>query len=161
MKNNHTKLHTSQHPSLKILDKVALLMDDAFTIPGTKIKIGLDPIISMLPVAGDTASFIVSALTILVSARNGASPKVLTQMAFNVLVDYVVGTVPVVGDLFDFYFKANRKNYQLMKEYYDKNPQAAKKSSNTLSIAVAIGLVMLLGAGLVGIFIGLKMLFFD
>ncbi|MEH0157893.1 DUF4112 domain-containing protein [Limibacter armeniacum] len=144
MSDQHTKRNALQHPSLKFLDKVAMIMDDGFRIPGTKMRIGLDPIISMLPVAGDTASFLMSALAVIVAARHGASTKVVGQMVGNILVDYIAGTVPVVGDMFDFAFKANRRNYKLMKQQFDTESEVEKQKprSKALIIAMIVGMFL-------------------
>ena len=92
---------------------VARLLDDSIRLPGTKFKIGLDPIIGVLPVAGDAVAAALSGYIVLESARLGVSYLTLLRMLANVGVDFAVGSVPVVGDVFDVAWKANVRNLQL------------------------------------------------
>ena len=92
---------------------VARLLDDSIRLPGTKFKIGLDPIIGVLPVAGDAVAAALSGYIILESARLGVSYLTLLRMLANVGVDFAVGSVPVVGDIFDVAWKANVRNLRL------------------------------------------------
>lgn len=109
------------HPasaSIKKIKWVAKLMDSQFTLPGTKIKFGLDPLIGLIPGVGDFATFLVSGMMVSVLAKNGASGFVLARMVVNIILDALVGSIPVVGDAFDFVFRANEKNLKLMEEHY-------------------------------------------
>ncbi len=103
---------------LKSMERLANLMDTQFRIPGTDIRFGLDAIIGLIPGAGDLSTFAVSGFMILVMARNGASSYVLARMVLNVLIDTIIGSIPLIGDLFDVAFKANTRNIRLMQEHY-------------------------------------------
>ena len=92
---------------------VARLLDDSIRLPGTEFRIGLDPIVGVLPVAGDAVAAALSGYIILESARLGVSYLTLLRMLANVGVDFAVGSVPVVGDIFDVAWKANVRNLQL------------------------------------------------
>ena len=92
---------------------VARLLDDSIRLPGTEFKIGLDPIVGLLPVAGDAVAAALSGYIVLESARLGVSYLTLLRMLANVGVDFAVGSVPVVGDIFDVAWKANVRNLQL------------------------------------------------
>jgi Domain of unknown function (DUF4112) len=92
-------------------------MDSAIGIPGTKFRIGLDPIIGLLPGGGDTAGLILSSYIVLEAARMGASKSTLSTMALNILLETAVGTVPVVGDIFDVTWKSNIRNIELLEEH--------------------------------------------
>jgi hypothetical protein len=105
-------------PALKNLDALAKLMDSQFKIPGTNIKFGLDALIGLVPGAGDFATFLVSGYMITVLANNGASGFVLARMLLNVVIDSLVGAIPVLGDIFDVAFKANQRNMKLMQQHY-------------------------------------------
>ncbi len=105
-------------PALKNLDSLAKLMDGQFTIPGTKIKFGLDALIGLVPGAGDFATFLVSGYMLTLLAQNGASGFVLARMALNVLIDSLFGAIPLLGDIFDVAFRANQRNMKLMHEHY-------------------------------------------
>jgi hypothetical protein len=100
------------------LERIGYVMDRAIRIPGTDIRFGLDPIIGLLfPAAGDVISTLLSAYIVLGSVRHGLPKAVLARMVFNVAVDYIVGTVPFLGDLFDFGWKANQKNLRLLEQH--------------------------------------------
>lgn len=110
--------NVSPNRALRHLDFLAKLMDNQFSIPGTKFRFGLDPLIGLIPGVGDFAGFCVSGYMILIMAQNGASGFLIARMAFNVLLDELVGSIPLIGDLFDFGFKANAKNIRLMHQHY-------------------------------------------
>ena len=103
---------------LKHIDSLARLMDSQFSIPGTKLRFGLDGIIGLIPGVGDLSTFAVSGYMLWLMANNGASGYVMARMVLNVLLDAIVGSIPVIGDLFDFAFKANTRNMRLMQEHY-------------------------------------------
>jgi hypothetical protein len=105
-------------PALRNMDSLAKLMDGQFTIPGTNIRFGLDALIGLIPGAGDFATFLVSGYMLTVLAQNGASGFVLARMALNVLIDSLVGSIPLVGDIFDVAFRANQRNMKLMHEHF-------------------------------------------
>ncbi len=104
--------------NLKHLDKLAVLMDAQFRIPGTSIRFGLDSIVGLIPGIGDLSTFTVSGYLMVLMAKNGASGFVLARMAVNILVDALIGSIPILGDLFDVTFKANMRNMRLLKEHY-------------------------------------------
>lgn len=119
---------------------LAKWMDTVFTVPGLGIKFGLDAILGLLPVAGDTASA-VAAMYILNAAHQRGVPRVtMARMALNVVLDLVVGVVPIVGDAFDVYWKANNRNAELLRRHLAAGPTAAKKL--TRSDRVFVGLLL-------------------
>lgn len=93
-------------------------MDSQFQIPGTRFRFGLDPLIGLIPGLGDFAGFLLSGYMILICARNGASGFLLAHMTLNILIDALVGAIPLIGDLFDFAYKANNRNLKLMQQHY-------------------------------------------
>jgi Domain of unknown function (DUF4112) len=100
------------------LERVAWLMDRALTIPGTKISIGLDALLGLLPVGGDVVTGIVQAGLVLIALRQYKVPRsIATRMMANVLLDVAVGSIPILGDLFDVGFKANTRNIKLLEPY--------------------------------------------
>jgi hypothetical protein len=103
---------------LKSAAVLAKLMDAQFQIPGTKIRFGLDPVIGLVPGLGDFTGFLVSGYMILICARNGASGFLLARMTLNILIDALIGSIPFIGDLFDFAYKANKRNLELMHRHY-------------------------------------------
>jgi Domain of unknown function (DUF4112) len=103
---------------LKNLDRLSRLLDSQFSIPGTNIRFGLDAIIGLFPFGGDVLSFIFSAGLVTTMATHGVSGQVLGKMLFNIFLDTTIGSVPVVGDFFDMFYKSNRRNYELLEKHY-------------------------------------------
>lgn len=104
------------------LEQIADLMDNQFTIPGTDIRIGLDPILGLLPGIGDTASLAVSGYIVHKAHKAGVHPFLLSRMGWNIFIDWLIGLIPLVGDIFDVGFKANRKNIALIREHFRTRP---------------------------------------
>lgn len=107
-----------QRPVISNLDSLAKLLDSQFKIPGTNIRFGLDSLIGLVPGAGDFATLLVSGYMVMILAKNGASGFVLARMTLNILIDALVGSIPLLGDIFDVAFKANQRNMKLMREHY-------------------------------------------
>ncbi len=127
---------------------IARILDDAVRVPGTKIRFGLDALLGLVPGAGDAVTGAVATYAIVLAAQLGASPAVIVRMAVNVLIDVVFGAIPLLGDIFDVAWKANRKNVQLL-ERYQANPQKVRRSSWLL-----VGLMLLIiAAAIVGVFV--------
>ncbi len=110
---------------LERLRRLSRLMDSRWRIPFTRIPIGLDGIASIVPVAGDTATAVVSAYIIMEAARFDLPKSLLARMAFNVALDWAAGSIPVVGTVFDIAFKANRMNLNLLHEHLEQRLAAA------------------------------------
>jgi hypothetical protein len=99
-------------------ERLAFWLDQAVGIPGTRIRVGLDPIIGLLlPGAGDALTALLASYIVLVATRSGLPRVVVARMIFNVAVDLLVGSVPVLGDLFDAGWKANVRNVRLLRRY--------------------------------------------
>ena len=103
-----------QHASNEHLDNIAALLDDMFRIPGTKIRFGLDALIGWIPGIGDAVAGIASFLIVFAAWRRDVQSITLVRMIANVLLETAVGAVPVAGDLFHIFWKANRRNYRLL-----------------------------------------------
>ena len=128
---------------------LARALDSAIRIPGTRITFGLDSIVGLVPGAGDLASALLSGYIVLASARMGVPPSVVARMILNLGVDTLVGSVPLLGDLFDVGFRANLRNAALLDRHL-ADPKAVRRSSR-LAVLAAIGGVILLAAGGVAI----------
>lgn len=125
--------------STATLRSLARLMDSAIAIPGTDIRLGLDALIGLVPGVGDLAGAAMSGYIVLASARLGAPAPVLIRMVANIAVDGVIGSVPLLGDLFDVGWRANIRNTDLLDRHLAE-PTATKRGS----IAVVAGIAMLL-----------------
>ena len=123
---------TSTADALIRLEALATLMDAAITIPGTKIVMGLDAFIGLVPVIGDAITSIVSGYIIWEARRLGAPRLLVARMSANAAFDAVIGSVPIAGDVFDVAFKANRRNVALLRRHIEKH---GSRGSNTIEAA--------------------------
>jgi len=139
---------TSRTAQLAWLENIASLMDRAIKIPGTKIRIGLDPIIGLIPVVGDLISFGISSILLYAAFMHGASRKVVMKMLMNIALDSSIGMIPVLGNIFDFAFKANSRNYILLSEHWQEGKHKGSGWQyiviGLLILLVLMGAVMLL-----------------
>lgn len=103
--------------TLNRIRQLSRLMDTAIGIPGTGFRIGLDPIIGLIPGAGDLISTAFSAYIIFLASRFGIPRQDLAKMIFNISLEAVVGAVPLVGDLFDAFYKSNIRNLAILEQH--------------------------------------------
>ena len=110
----------SREARLARIDALANLLDSAFLIPGTDIRLGLDALIGLVPGIGDVITTALG-LYIVNEARALGAPRLLiARMVANVALDGVVGAVPLVGDVFDVAWRANRRNMKLLRDHLDR-----------------------------------------
>jgi hypothetical protein len=119
------------------LRALARLLDSAWEIPGTRFTVGLDALIGLVPGLGDMVGSIVSGYVLLESARMGAPASLLSRMFFNIVMDSVTGSVPVAGDVFDAFFKANIRNVDLL-EHHFQDPRAARRKNIQFVVIVLL-----------------------
>ena len=124
--------------SLKKLKNISYVLDSAVHVPGTNIRLGIDPIIGLIPGIGDSISSLISFYIILESAKMGVSHKTLIRMMGNVGVDTLIGAVPFIGDIFDIGWKANQRNIALL----EKSSLTSSKNEPFKRI-VRIGIILL------------------
>lgn len=136
----------ANNPQLRHLEVLAKLMDSQFKIPGTNMRFGLDAIIGLVPGAGDLTTFGISGFMLYIMAQNGASGFVMARMVLNVLIDTLIGAIPLLGDLFDIGFKSNTRNLRLMQEHYK---EGRHKGSAWKVILPVLILFIMLFAGVV------------
>src|SRR5258708_4105694 len=110
------------------LNFLAWLLDGSIPIPGTRLTIGLDAVIGLLPVIGDLIGVALSSYILAEANRMGVGRAILTRMAFNVAIEGVVGIVPVLGDAFDAAWKANQKNVRLLNAWAERPHQTRRAS---------------------------------
>lgn len=108
-------------------------MDSLFRLPGTRIRIGLDSLLGLIPGVGDVAALMPASYIILRAHRMGASRPVLARMAVNTGIDTVVGSIPLIGDIFDVGYKANRRNVALLRRHLEKKKGAASDAPASVS----------------------------
>ena len=107
--------------ALARLDALARVMDSAITIPGSRVTIGFDAALGLIPVIGDIISSSIGAYIIWEAKQLGAPRLLLARMATNTTIDTVLGSVPLLGDVFDVVYKSNRKNVALLKAHIEKH----------------------------------------
>jgi hypothetical protein len=139
------------------LDQLSRWMDGLFRIPGVGWRFGLDAIVGLVPGIGDTATTLVS-FYILASAVRYRVPKItLLRMALNIGVDYALGSVPVVGDLFDAWWKSNQMNVELIRKRATVSAEEARRGRISdwlfLGLIILFLLALLLGSLALAFFI--------
>ena len=97
------------------LEDLSRYLDGLFRIPGTGWRFGLDSLIGLVPNVGDTLTSFASFYILVAGVRYGVPKITLLRMAFNIGLDYLVGTIPFIGDAFDFFWKANKQNMNLIR----------------------------------------------
>lgn len=132
------------------LERIEMFMDRAIRIPGTNLRFGLDPILGFFfPVVGDWVGTFVSAYIVLASIRHGLPKRTITRMVFNVGVDFLLGSLPLVGDAVDFAWKSNTKNLRLLNKY--AKGKGGSVWSDWVWVFILFGLLLLCGVGLLGL----------
>lgn len=129
----------------KGLENLSKYLDGLFRVPGTDWRFGLDALVGLIPNVGDTLTVLPSFYILFAGVRYGVPKITLLRMAFNVGLDYVVGMVPFIGDAFDFVWKANQQNMNLI-----RTRAAGHGKGTTGDYVFVIGLMVLLLAVLVG-----------
>ena len=134
--------HDEVQQSLARLELLAKVMDSAFVLPGTNVRMGLDAIIGIVPVVGDLISQTISSYLIWEAKRLGVSKLTLWRMIGNSAVDTVIGFVPFLGDAFDVAFRANMKNLALLRAHLDKHGHLRAAPSATFETGAGSGPVI-------------------
>lgn len=125
------------HPALQRVRLLTRLLDNAIPIPGTDYRIGLDPLLGLLPASGDTIGAILSAYIVLEAARFGLPRETLTRMVLNFLLDSVLGSLPFLGDIFDATWKSNSRNLALL-EAHVNSPQPSRRADRWFIVLLVI-----------------------
>lgn len=99
------------------IERVTHALDELVGIPGTPVRVGLDPIVGLIPVVGDAVAAVVGVWVIGEAARFGIPRVVLARMAVNLVIDLVIGAVPILGDLYDVAFRSNSRNLALFRRH--------------------------------------------
>lgn len=124
------------------LDSLSHYLDGLFRIPGTTWRFGLDSLIGLVPNVGDTLTSFASFYILLAGVRYGVPKITLLRMGFNIAVDYVVGSIPFLGDAFDFFWKSNKKNMDLIRTRATGNDVGT--TADYIFVFAIIGILILL-----------------
>ena len=122
---------------------LARVLDTAVGVPGTPIRVGLDAVLGLVPGGGDFVAAALGGYIVLTAVRRGAPSTVVWRMLANIGIDALVGSIPIIGDLFDVAYKSNVRNVELL-ERYTAQPAAVETRSRGMGIVVLLVLLLLL-----------------
>jgi len=131
---------------LAALARFAELLDSGIRIPGTQLRFGLDPLIGLIPGVGDAAGAVLAGWILVEAVRLGASRATLVRIAGNIALDAGLGAVPLIGDIFDFAWKANVRNVTLLERHL-RDPARAMRADRSF-VAFVIGGITVVTLGL-------------
>ena len=144
----------SEHPSdpqerqreelRAIADMIAKLLDSAFVLPGTSIRVGIDPLLGLIPGIGDVISNLIGSSLLFLATRLGVPRIVIFRMALNIFINMALGIIPGIGDLFSFWFKSNIRNSYLLQRYCHAHPPRSTLADWGYVICLIIGMLTIL-----------------
>jgi hypothetical protein len=120
----------SKGDAIRRMEMMAKLLDNAFVIPGTKQRVGIDAIIGLIPGLGDVATTLLSSYVIWEARNLGVSKIAIGRMLSNLAIHATVGAIPIVGDVFDAFFRVNQRNMRIVRAQLQRMPEAADAPSN-------------------------------
>jgi hypothetical protein len=132
-------------PKIERLRWIVQILDESIRVPGTNFKFGLDALIGLIPGGGDLAGALMSGVIIHAAVRSGVPKSILLAMLTNAAIDMMIGFIPLFGDAFDFAFKANRRNLDLLERYLE-HPDATRRASTSF-VALVVGSTVLIVSG--------------
>ena len=138
-------------PSFAAVSKLAYWLDAGVRIPGTNLRFGLDPILGLIPGFGDAAGAILAGWILVEAVRLGASRATVIRIAGNVALDAAVGAIPLLGDIFDFAWKANLRNVALLERHLAAPDRAERADRSFVLLLIGGVVVMALGSLALGI----------
>lgn len=124
---------------------LADLLDQRFTIPGTSIRIGLDPLIGLIPGIGDLLANATGSLILVVAAQLGVPKIVLARMGMNIAFNTILGAIPIFGDIFSIWFRSNVRNVELLQRSLGRQTKRTVFTDWLFVTALILGLLLLLG----------------
>lgn len=138
------------------IDRMAVFLDEKFEIFG--FKFGWDPILNLIPYLGKVFGFLTSIGLVIIMAKHKVSGKVLIKMLGNVIFDMMLGSIPLIGNIGDFFFKANTRNVAILKEHYYEGKHTGSGKMILLTIAIIFLVIMI---GLIYLFVKVFMWSYD
>ena len=136
----------------QLAQALAQLLDASLTIPGTSIRIGLDPLLGLIPGIGDLISNAIGSSLLFLGTKAGIPRIVLLRMSINILINMVVGAIPIIGDLFSIWFKSNLQNAQLLHRHCQTTAPVTTLIDWIYVSGIIIGLILLTSLAFVLIF---------
>ncbi|ANH80566.1 hypothetical protein A8C56_05805 [Niabella ginsenosidivorans] len=131
-----------QDKRLKLIRRISRLLDEQFSVGG--FKFGIDPLLNLIPVAGDVGGYLMSIGLIITMAQYGASGKVVAKMVLNATLDALVGAIPVLGWIFDFAYKANTRNVKLLTAHYTEGRHKGGAGPVIFTVLIVTGVILIL-----------------
>lgn len=140
-----------QNEKLKRVRRLAWWLDESIPIPGTSFRVGFEAILGLIPGVGDFLGYLLGSIILWQSFSMGASNWLILRMLGNLVFEWIVGSVPLLGDAFDFVWKANLMNYRLLEAEVRNPAESAKRSQKWAFLLVVfwtLGSLTILGSGL-------------
>ena len=126
-----------------VADFIAKILDSAFYIPGTKVRMGLDPLLGIIPGVGDLISNLIGSSLLLFATRLGVPRVVIFRMSVNIFINMFLGAIPGIGDLFSIWFKSNIRNTSLLRRYCQHNPPTSTAMDWLYVMAIIVGILLI------------------
>jgi hypothetical protein len=126
------------------LRRFAHLLDEAVAIPGTRKRIGVDAAVGLIPGVGDIIGGVMSALIVVAALRHRVPMRKIGRMIVNILIDVVIGEIPVIGDIFDFLFEENMMNMRILMTYRDPRRPPRNAGSIVVTATLIVSFILLL-----------------
>jgi hypothetical protein len=140
---------------LVAMRRFAYYLDEAFTIPGTSFKIGLDALLGLIPGIGDVIGGVLSTWIVIGALRHRVPARIIIRMILNIGIDLLFGAVPVAGDVFDFLYEENVKNMRLLEKHRDRRrpPRSFAAIAFTAAciVLLVITMAVLMVAGVIAL----------
>ena len=124
-----------------VADTIAKVLDSAFFIPGTSIRIGLDPLLGLIPGVGDVISNLIGSSILFIATRLGVPRIVIFRMSLNIFINMAMGIIPGIGDLFSVWFKSNIRNSNLLRRYCQSHPPTSTLADWIYVVGLIIGML--------------------